>query len=104
MALEMEMTLDSGVVLTAAYIDIATFVYTFDRLNPTIVMNLDIFADATAYSEGKTRLEYRTHAIVGDEIEDYFGRSVLQVVGVDFIIKAHDWLLAQDAYATAVVV
>lgn len=99
MALQKEISISSGVILTQAYI-LINKIELFNISNETKVHVL-IYKDITSYTEGKPEVISLNHLCADTDYDTYFQESVLQISSNSPLNRAYIWLLTLPQYSGA---
>lgn len=98
MALQGALTLDNGIVLSAAYLVILSIDSYFVVNDNNVTVNIAIFKDATAYAAGKPEVETYSHKCSDGDFTAYFSEAILDDLGKTTLTQAYLWLRSFAPY------
>ncbi len=99
MPLQHSITFDNEISLATAYIVISSI--TINYLQAKVTINVNIYKNSTAHSNGSPELVNYTHFCEGSNFITYFAESVLDDVNETLLTKAYDYLLSLPFYSGA---
>lgn len=99
MALQGALTLDNGISLSNAYLIIPSIFCNLLDDDLFVVLNVSIYKDSSAYSNGNPEVSVMSHKCIGTDFNTYFSESVLDDAGKTLISQSYVYLLTLPAYS-----
>jgi len=96
MPLQKSITLDSGIVITAAYIIINKLEFNYP--NSTVTILVGIYKDSAAHAADKPEVLSYSHYCSGNDFTTYFAESILALVNNTPLTRGYTWLLTLPIY------
>ncbi len=102
MALQKQITLDNGIILTNAYIKISSF-YFFNKVGDNSYVNIEIsiFKDQQARIDGKPEVIRFNHKCADPKFTEYFSLAVLNDQDKNMISQAYEYMKTMSIYSGA---
>lgn len=100
MALQDNIILDSGVVLSSGYITVSKA--QIDYVLSIATIDVTIHKDVTAYNAEKQEVISRTHSCANPDFTTYFAESVLDDTGKTPLTQAYVWIKTLSIYENAI--
>lgn len=91
MALNKNLTLENGILLSGAYIKVSKIEIELVKPERTIV-TVCIYKDVDAYTDKKAEVLSIKHICSGNDYKTYFSTSVLSTVDTNFLSQSYLWL------------
>jgi hypothetical protein len=101
MAMQMELALDNGIILSEAYLIISKMVFVYSDTN-SVEVHVSVYKDQTAFSNNKPEVLVFKHLCTGTTFDSYFSQTVMNVEDKNHLDNAYMWLLNLSEYSTAV--
>ncbi len=99
MSLQKSLTLQNGIILSAAYIKIIKI--HFNYAASEVLITIAVYKDQTAHDNGLPEVLIINHKCSGFDFTTYFAEAVLDDVSNTPLTQAQDWLLTLDFYSGA---
>lgn len=99
MAIQKNLTLDSGVNLTASYIKIDRCVFNLSDDEQIVSIIVCVYKDSAARTANKTCVAKYSHNCSGDDFDTYFSTTALNVENNNFMKSAYQWLMTLSNYS-----
>lgn len=105
MALEKNITLESGVNLPNAYIKVSEVIYFNYPFRPSYVEIIaTIYKDQISRDSGFVEVTKFTHRCTSPNFDSYFSLDVLNEANKNIIGQAYEWMITMDIYSGATII
>lgn len=102
MAIQKNITLDSGVALVASYVKITKCLFNLSIQEQALGVVVCVYKDAAARTAGKVGVCKLSYNCSGDDFDTYFSTTALDIVNNNFIKSAYNWLMSLSEYSDGV--
>lgn len=103
MALEMNLTLSSGINLPKAYLKIIDIKHILNiNESKKVQITLNVYKDKASRFSGLSEVIQFNHECSGQAVEIYFNESLLSMEGKTFISQCYEWLKSLNIYSNAI--
>jgi len=102
MALQKQISLDNGVVLSEAYIKISSFTFSNKSNDVSFArIEVSVFNNKNARDGGRPEVTKFVHKCGDPQFTEYFSLSILNGENINMISKAYNWLKTMGIYSGA---
>lgn len=100
MAFQMEIILDSGVILPQAYLTVSKIYLEYKDVD-IVNIELSVYKDYSSFSDGKPEVTKFDFSCSGDAFDTYFSDAYLNMVDKNPKASVHEWLKLQEFFFDA---
>ena len=100
MALQGEIILDNGIVLSSGYLLVIHVDMNYIVNDNNANIRVLIYKDSSAYSSGKPEVIELEHTVNSSDFDTYFSETVLKQVNKTNLTQAYVWLKTLSQYSS----
>jgi hypothetical protein len=103
MAIQCELSLSSGITLSAAYVIITDISLAYHLSDiPKANITAVIYKDLQSRNDARTEITQFLHTVTGTDFNTYFSETVLKELDKSFMSQAYEYLKSLPTYQNAI--